>query len=82
MQRLSRLGIVFALGVMLAFGGGALSLQAATLGPGPKVSVSLVAPSIPTLLQYAKIEKSLMPTRSFPSAATGALRSNSAPGRR
>jgi len=56
MQRLSRLRIVFALGVILAFGGSALSLQAATLGPGPKVSVSLVAQSIPTLLQYAKIE--------------------------
>jgi TRAP-type transport system periplasmic protein len=60
--------VLCALGVMLMWGGSVMAPQAATLGPGPKVSVSLVAQSIPTLLQYAKVEvpyaREIIPQRS------------------
>jgi TRAP-type C4-dicarboxylate transport system substrate-binding protein len=62
------LSVLFTCGVVLLWGGGGLAQQAAPLGSGPKVSISLVAQSIPTLLQYTKVEvpyvKEIIPQRS------------------
>jgi TRAP-type transport system periplasmic protein len=68
MHRLRFLSLVFALSLLSAWSRDVTSSHAATLGPGAKVSISLVAQSIPTLLQYSKIEvpytKEIIPQRS------------------
>jgi TRAP-type transport system periplasmic protein len=56
MRRLRFLSLVLALSLLCIWGQTVPSADAASLGPGPKVSISLVAQSIPTLLQYSKIE--------------------------
>jgi TRAP-type C4-dicarboxylate transport system substrate-binding protein len=68
MHRLRFLGLLYALSLQFIWGQEVAPSYAATLGPGPKVSISLVAQSIPTLLQYSKVEvpyaKEIIPQRS------------------
>jgi TRAP-type transport system periplasmic protein len=68
MPHLRVLSLILALGLLFAWDRGVPSSHAASLGPGPKVSISLVAQSIPTLLQYSKVEvpytKEIIPQRS------------------
>jgi TRAP-type C4-dicarboxylate transport system substrate-binding protein len=59
--------LIWALSLLFPWGRDVSSSHAATLGPGPKVSISWVAPS-PTVLQYSKVEvpyaKEIIPQRS------------------
>jgi TRAP-type C4-dicarboxylate transport system substrate-binding protein len=68
MYSAKRLTLYVLLSWLLAWVDGVPWAQTATLGPGPKVSVSMAAQSIPTLLQYSKIEvpytKEIIPQRS------------------
>jgi hypothetical protein len=48
--------LLFALSLLLTWSRDIPSVHAATLGPGAKISIAMVGQSIPTLLQYTKVE--------------------------
>jgi TRAP-type C4-dicarboxylate transport system substrate-binding protein len=60
--------LLFALSLLFPWSRDIPSAHAATLGPGPKISIAMVGQSIPTLLQYTKVEvsytKEITPQRS------------------